>query len=136
MRSRSLDITSEATFYRKSSGAVGFNSLGPKANGKPFVSVRPLRNLVNRGRFIMREETGKLLTSIIALARNGGLRCPSEVLSLRLRGIDWAAERIVVRSPFAEKSDTPQLAALLKTDGEGFEPPVGSLLQQFSRLPP
>jgi len=37
--------------------------------------------------------------SIVALARYGGLRCPSEVLSLRWVDIDWAAETITVQSP-------------------------------------
>ena len=36
---------------------------------------------------------------IVALSRYGGLRCPSEVLSLRWEGIDWQRNRIVVESP-------------------------------------
>ena len=39
---------------------------------------------------------------IVALARYGGLRCPSEVLSLRWQDIDWDAGRIVVQSPKTE----------------------------------
>ncbi len=58
-------------------------------------------------RFITREETDRLLAkapdtawrTIIALARYGGLRCPSEVLSLRWTAIDWELDRIVVESP-------------------------------------
>jgi hypothetical protein len=38
----------------------------------------------------------------VALARYGGLRCPSEVLSLRLGDIDWEANRICVTSPKTE----------------------------------
>jgi integrase len=40
--------------------------------------------------------------TIIALARYAGLRCPSEVLSLRWQDVDWDAARIVVQSPKTE----------------------------------
>ncbi len=63
----------------------------------------------DRQRFITREETDQLLTVcnptwrvIVALSRFGGLRCPSEVLSLRWQDIDWDAGRIVVQSPKTE----------------------------------
>lgn len=64
----------------------------------------------NRDRFITLDETARLLDAcpnhhwraIVALARYGGLRCPSEVLSLRWMDIDWAAGRIVVTSPKTE----------------------------------
>jgi len=39
---------------------------------------------------------------IVALSRFGGLRCPSEVLSLRWQDVDWEAGRIVVQSPKTE----------------------------------
>lgn len=60
-------------------------------------------------RFITREETDRLLAVcnptwrvIVALSRYGGLRCPSEVLSLRWQDVDWEAGRIVVTSPKTE----------------------------------
>ena len=63
----------------------------------------------DRQRFITREETDRLLEVcnptwqvIIALARYGGLRCPSEVLSLRWQDVNWDAGRIVVQSPKTE----------------------------------
>lgn len=63
----------------------------------------------DRQRFVNREEITQLLAVcdptrrlILSLARFGGLRCPSEVLSLRWMDIDWAAGRIVVRSPKTE----------------------------------
>lgn len=64
----------------------------------------------DRQRFISREDTAKLLEAvtdctwrtIIALARCGGLRCPSEVLSLRWQDIDWAAGKMRVTSPKTE----------------------------------
>ena len=40
---------------------------------------------------------------IIALARFGGLRCPSEVLGVRWGDIDWATNRMLVRSPKTER---------------------------------
>ena len=36
---------------------------------------------------------------IVALSRYGGLRCPSEVLSLRWQDVNWESERIIVQSP-------------------------------------
>lgn len=39
---------------------------------------------------------------IIALTRYGGLRCPSEVLSLEWPHVDWERERMTVFSPKKE----------------------------------
>ncbi len=57
--------------------------------------------------FITREMAAAVLTAcpncewraIFALSRFGGLRCPSEVLSLRWQDIDWSQERVFVTSP-------------------------------------
>ncbi len=76
----------------------------------PFADVSIKASMPNRERFITHGETAKLLEAcpnhhwraIVALARYGGLRCPSEVLSLRWQDIDWAAGRIVVTSPKTE----------------------------------
>ena len=73
----------------------------------PFAEVTAQAVLKqDRQRFITREETDRLLAVcnptwrvIVALARYGGLRCPSEVLSLRWQDIDWDTGRIVVTSP-------------------------------------
>jgi integrase len=74
----------------------------------PFaeVSAKSVVRLDQR-RFVTQEETTKLLDAcpnqhwrtIVALARYGGLRCPSEVLSLRWQDIDWDKQRINVPSP-------------------------------------
>jgi integrase len=63
----------------------------------------------DRQHFITPEDTDRLLAVcnptwrvIVALARFGGLRCPSEVLSLRWQDVDWEARRIVVQSPKTE----------------------------------
>ena len=39
---------------------------------------------------------------IFALARFGGLRCPSEILELKWSDIDWAEEEMTVRSDKTE----------------------------------
>ena len=63
----------------------------------------------DRQHFVTRADIERLLKGcnpnwkvIISLGRFGGLRCPSEVLSLRWRDIDWASGRITVRSPKTE----------------------------------
>jgi integrase len=76
----------------------------------PFADVSIKASMPNRERFITADEAVKLLEAcpnhhwraIVTLARYGGLRCPSEVLSLRWQDIDWAAGRIVVTSPKTE----------------------------------
>jgi len=76
----------------------------------PFTDVSIKASMPNRERFITADETAKLLQAcpntdwrlIITLARYGGLRCPSEVLSLRWQDIDWDAGRIMVTSPKTE----------------------------------
>lgn len=76
----------------------------------PFADVSIKATMPDRGRFITRADTDRVLEAcpnhhwrtIVALARYGGLRCPSEVLSLRWQDVDWAAGRIVVQSPKTE----------------------------------
>jgi len=59
--------------------------------------------------FVTREVTERILEHcnptwriIVSLARYGGLRSPSEVLSLKWEGVNWAAGRITVESPKTE----------------------------------
>lgn len=75
----------------------------------PFADVTIKVGKPDRWRLITHEETAKILAvctpdwrTIVALARFGGLRCPSEVLSLRWRDIDWEQSRVMVRSPKTE----------------------------------
>ena len=64
----------------------------------------------DRVAFISREDTAKLIDAapdaqwrlIIALARYGGLRCPSEILALRLDDVNWETGRVLIRSPKTE----------------------------------
>ena len=69
----------------------------------------------NRDRdfFVTLEMVGKVLDAcpdaqwrlMVALSRFGGLRCPSEILALRLDSADWDAGRIRVDSPKTEHHD-------------------------------
>ena len=63
----------------------------------------------DRQHFVTRPDTAKMLDAcdptwevIVALSRYGGLRCPSEVLSLRRTDVDWVTERITVTAPKTE----------------------------------
>ena len=74
------------------------------------MSGRARRPIRDRQRFVTLEEARKLLETcpnrywrvIVSLSRFGGLRCPSEVLSLTWQDIDWEKERITVHSPKTE----------------------------------
>jgi len=75
----------------------------------PFAEVSIKAGMEDRRRFIGHDQIDRILAvcppdwrTIIALARYGGLRCPSEVLSLRWIDIHWDTERITVRSPKTE----------------------------------
>jgi len=79
----------------------------------PFAEVKiPTANVSIRQQFIDRDTLERLLSvanptwrTIIALSRIGGLRCPSEVLSLEWRHIDWERNRIIVPSPKTDRYD-------------------------------
>ena len=77
----------------------------------PFDGVKSAATgIKDRQRFVTQAEIAQVLDAcpdhhwraIVALSRYGGLRCPSEVLSLRWQDVDWEAGRIVVTSPKTE----------------------------------
>ncbi|MBL9082519.1 MAG: site-specific integrase [Planctomycetales bacterium] len=77
----------------------------------PFAElVSAVRGNPARMRFIDRETAAKVFEAcpnaewrlIFALSRFGGLRCPSETLSLKWSDIDWKNERVRVPSPKTE----------------------------------
>jgi len=77
----------------------------------PFEGVSAkATGIKDRQRFVTREEIERVLDAcpdhhwrtIVVLSRYGGLRCPSEVLSLRWQDINWDTGRIVVTSPKTE----------------------------------
>ena len=76
----------------------------------PFAEVIHKKgSTTERQYFVSRDEMAKLLAVcnpnwqvILGLSRFGGLRCPSEVLSLRWSDVKWETSRIIVRSPKTE----------------------------------
>jgi integrase len=76
----------------------------------PFSEVTAVAVInADRQYFLKREDAQRLLEAcdptwrtIVALCRYGGLRCPSEVLSLRWKDVDWERNQIVVQSPKTE----------------------------------
>lgn len=82
-----------------------------------------------RQRFIDRTATERILAacpdadwrSIFALARFGGLRCPSEILSLKLTDIDWDSGRIRIDSPKTGLRFTPLFPELRAVLWEAWE---------------
>ncbi|HEX3315493.1 MAG TPA: phage integrase SAM-like domain-containing protein, partial [Gemmataceae bacterium] len=80
----------------------------------PFMELK-IPSMVNRTRafFVTRPMAQAVLDAcpdlqwrlIFALSRFGGLRCPSEHLNLRWEDVDWAKDRIRIRSPKKEADD-------------------------------
>lgn len=77
----------------------------------PFADVKaPQQVNPDREYFVTREQAQKVLDAcpsaewrlILALSRYGGLRCPSEHLSLKWGHIDWENDRMMVPSPKTE----------------------------------
>ncbi len=82
----------------------------------PFDDVKQAGVLPEeRVRFVTRHEIEKVLKAcpdaewrlIVALARYGGLRVPSEVLTLKLNDVDWDQRKIKVTSPKTERKGKP-----------------------------
>lgn len=78
--------------------------------GNPFEETSHSGASPDKMHFVTREDTQAILDAcpdhhwrtIVALARYGGLRCPSEVLSLRWCDVDVDRRRITVQSPKTE----------------------------------
>ena len=76
----------------------------------PFIEVKTKAVVLkDRQHFITREKIDRIMVvcnptwrTIVGLARYGGMRCPSEVLSLRWEFVDWEHDRMVVDSPKTE----------------------------------
>ena len=77
----------------------------------PFSDVKSaVRANRDRFHFVTTEDAEKVLAAcpcaqwrlLFALGRYGGLRCPSEHLSLRWGDVDWEHDRMTVRSPKTE----------------------------------
>ncbi len=116
----------------------------------PFADLKtPNLSNAERMRFIDHETTQRILEAcpdmhwrtIVALARYGGLRCPSEVLSLRWEAIDWERGRMRVDSPKTEHHHGgafrivplfPELKPFLEMSWE--EAPEGSIYVVHERF--
>ena len=105
---RDTTIHKRLTFARQFFSVMKRQGLIEK---NPFVDVKhSAGDASERQHFVTREDTAKLLEgapdatwrTIISLCRYGGLRCPSEVLSLKWDGVDWAKNRFRVDSPKTE----------------------------------
>lgn len=75
----------------------------------PFAKIRTSASSVKSNVFVSRETIDKVIgvceptwKLIVALSRYGGLRCPSEVLSLRWEDVDIERKRMRVREPKVE----------------------------------
>lgn len=75
----------------------------------PFAKVKLTRSSAKSNVEVPRETIEQVLrhcdttwSAIVALSRYGGLRCPSEVLSLRWSDIDWEGSRMSVTEPKVE----------------------------------
>ncbi len=78
----------------------------------PFVEIVGCAVHENRERdfYVTREIAAKVLDAcpsigwrlVFALARYGGLRCPSEIMKLRWRDVHWDQDRFTVHSPKTE----------------------------------
>jgi len=75
----------------------------------PFSKVRTQRSTVKVNEFVPREVVDKLMKKanpvwkvILGLSRYGGLRTPSETLSLRWDDIDWEMNRMSIPEPKVE----------------------------------
>ena len=77
----------------------------------PFTDLStPAQVNASRNHFITTEIIGKVIATcpdaqwrlIVALSRYGGLRCPSEHLSLKWGDVDWERNRITISSPKTE----------------------------------
>jgi integrase len=135
MRTQKLAPTTQARRIRH---AREFLTLARKhrlIETNPFAEVKvPTADPSDRQSFVSRDTFERLLAvappvwrTILALARLGGLRTPSETLSLEWRHIDWDKGRITVVSPKTERYSgkasrtIPLFPELRKCLEEGFE---------------
>ncbi len=134
---------SEATIRKRCGFAKQFFAFAEK---KGLVDANPFADLKSaamgnpdRFYFVNPEDADKVIEAcpdhewrlIVALARYGGLRCPSEVFALTWNDIDWERSRMRVTSPKTEHHEGkgsrmvplfPELVPLLLEASERAEP--------------
>ena len=108
---------SENTVRRRSGIAKQFFRFAVRRKllqSNPFADlVAAVRANTSRFHFVSREDAQKVLNAcrhpewklLFALSRFGGLRCPSEHLSLRWTDVDWENGRVRITSPKTEHHD-------------------------------
>ena len=80
-------------------------------SSNPFADVKVEATMTDRMHFVTRENTAALLAAcrsmdwrlIVGLSRFGGFRCPSEVVSLKWKHVDWKLGEIIVTAPKTER---------------------------------
>jgi integrase len=105
---------SEATIRKRCGNAKQFFRAAVKRKlvpADPFTELESSAK-ANKKReyFVSRQDAAKVLEAcpdaewrlIFALCRFGGVRCPSEVLTLKWSDVNWGANRILVHSPKTE----------------------------------
>ena len=115
----------------------------------PFDDLRStIKGNAKRFYFITPEEAEKVLDAcpdaqwrlIFALGRYGGLRCPSEHLSLRWEDVDWERGRILIHSPKTEHHEGgesrlvplfPELLPYLREVFEEAEPGTEHVITRY-----
>lgn len=100
--------------------------------------------------FVSRQDAQKVIEAcpdaqwrlIFALCRYGGVRCPSEVLTLKWSDVNWGANRILVHSPKTEHHEGgesrlvplfPELAPYLHEVFAEAEPGDGYVITRYRR---
>jgi len=81
----------------------------------PFGEMKGMIPMANKAReyFVSRADAEKVLDAcpnaqwrlVFALARYGGLRCPSEYVGLRWTDVDWERGRLTIHSPKTERHE-------------------------------
>jgi len=104
----------EATIRRRSGVAKQFFRVAVRrklVNENPFLDLPSvMRANTKRAHFVTVKEANAIIDAcpnvqwrcLFALARWGGLRCPSETLEMRWEDVDWGRNRMTVRSKKTE----------------------------------
>ena len=101
-----LRLASSAVFMK---GCFSGHIKQPIIDENPFCKVKTQKSSVKVNEFVPREVVDKLMKKanpvwrvILGLSRYGGLRTPSETLSLSWDDIDWEMNRISIPEPKVE----------------------------------
>jgi integrase len=111
LRSRDYASASIGTFIKRARQMFRYATRKGWLVKSPFADLKaPTQVNKSREEFVTLETTQKVIDAcpdaewrlLVALARYGGLRTPSESLTLELANVDWEKGRITVNSPKTE----------------------------------